>query len=111
MIAGARRFVRPPLVAGILLLALIAFASRACDQSRVSVSQTEAVATARTQIDYPPDGHNVRFLRRGLTQHPYWAVSLWTRRPDGDGYERVTVVVVDARSGEVSEITRGASGA
>ena len=111
MIAGARRFVRPPLVAGILLLALIAFTSRACDQSRVSVSQTEAVAPARTQIDYPPDGHNVRFLRRGLTQHPYWAVSLWTRRPDGDGYERVTVVVVDARSGEVSEITRGASGA
>jgi hypothetical protein len=111
MIAGARRLVRPPLVAGILLLALIAFASRACDQSRVSVSQTEAVATARTQIDYPPDGHNVRFLRRGLTQHPYWAVSLWTRRPDGNGYERITVVVVDARSGEVSEITRGASGA
>ena len=64
MIASARRFVRPPLVAGILLLGLIAFASRACDQSRVSVSQTEAVATARTQIDYPPDGHNVRFLRR-----------------------------------------------
>ena len=81
MIAGARRFVRPPLVAGILLLALIAFASRACDQSRVSVTQAEAVATARTQIDYPPDGHNVRFLRRGLTQHPYWAVSLWTRAP------------------------------
>ena len=79
MIASVRRFVRPPLVAGILLLALIAFVSRACDQSRVSVTQAEAVATARTQIDYPPDGHNVRFLRRGLTQHPYWAVSLWTR--------------------------------
>ena len=91
MIAGVRRFVRPPLVAGILLLALIALVSRACDQNRVSVTQAEAVVTARA--------------------HPYWAVSLWTRRPDGDGYERVTVVVVDARSGEVSEVTRTPAGA
>lgn len=108
---GVRRFVRPPVVAAILLLALIAFTSRACAQSRVSVSQADAVATASGQIDYVPDGHNIRFLRRGLTQHPYWAVSLWTRAPDGDGYDRITVVLVDARSGEVAEVTRTPAGA
>ena len=111
MIAGARRFVRPP-TRGWHPAARADRVRIPRVRSEPGIRQPErGGGTARTQIDYPPDGHNVRFLRRGLTQHPYWAVSLWTRRPDGDGYERVTVVVVDARSGEVSEITRGASGA
>jgi hypothetical protein len=103
---GVRRYVRPPLVVGIALLLVILLVSRTCAQTRVSVSQEDAIATARTQVDFTPDGHNIRFLRRGVTQHPYWAVSLWTRRDDGNGLDRVTVVVVDARSGDVSEVDR-----
>jgi hypothetical protein len=104
--AGVRRHVRSPLVVGIALLLVILLVSRTCAQARVSVSQKDAVATARAEIDYTPDGHNVRFLRRGVTQHPYWAVSLWTRGPDGVGLDRVTVVLVDARSGDVAEVDR-----
>jgi hypothetical protein len=104
--AGARRYVRSPIVVGIALLLVIALVSKTCAQARVSVTQEEAVATARGEIDFTPDGHNVRFLRRGVTQHPYWAVSLWTRLADDTGFERVTVVLVDARSGTVTEIDR-----
>jgi hypothetical protein len=104
--AGVRRYVRPPLVLGIALLLVILLVSRTCAQARVSVSQEDAVATARGQVDFTPDGHNIRFVRRGVTQHPYWAVSLWTRQPDGTGLDRVTVVVVDARSGDVTEVDR-----
>jgi hypothetical protein len=48
----------------------------------------------------------VRILKRGLKSRPYWAVSLATFTDTG-ALERATVVVIDAKSGEVGEIRRG----
>ncbi len=87
-----------------LLLALLA--ARTCASRDTEVSQEEAVEIAREEIDYEPDRVGVRFLPRGVQSRPSWAVSLATVGADGE-LTRVTVVVVDGRSGDVLEVRRG----
>jgi hypothetical protein len=104
---GLLRRLTPPraLVVMAVLLVVIFVASRTCANSG-DVTQQQAVETARGQVDFRPDGVNVRFLRRGVGQQPYWAVSLWQRAADGSRFRRVTVVVVSADTGEVTEVRR-----
>jgi hypothetical protein len=75
------------------------------DRHGARVSQDEAVAIARTRIDFAPEDYQIRFLRRGIPSRGYWAVSFFIRKQAG-GYERVTVVLVDAASGKVTEVRR-----
>lgn len=98
----------PRLFALLLLLPLTFLASRSCGDTRHQVSQSEAVAIAKGQITYRPDGANVRFVRRGIPSRTYWAVSLWQRAADG-GHTNVTVVVVDAETGNVTQVNRDTS--
>ena len=85
-----------------LLLAL--FVSRACTRTGDEISQDEAVEIAQREIDYRPELTQVRLIRRGVPQsRPYWAVSLSTLDNAGRP-ERVTVVVVDARTRAVTEV-------
>lgn len=71
------------------------------------ISKDEAVAIGRHQIDFVPEDHQIRFIRRGIPTRPYWVVSFFIRK-QGGGYERVTVVVVDANSGAVTEVKKTA---
>jgi hypothetical protein len=96
------------LIALLLILPLTFLASHSCGQGNPAVTQSEAITIAQHQIDYRPDGTNVRFVRRGIPSRAYWAVSLWRRGPDG-GRRDVTVVVLDAVSGDVTQITRNTS--
>ena len=70
-----------------------------------SVSKSEALEISRPQIDFVPQDHQIRFIRRGIPPHGYWIVSYFIPKPGG-GYTRVTVVVVDATSGKVTEVRR-----
>lgn len=79
--------------------------SKSCGAVGDEISQEQAVTIAREEIDYEPERVMVRLLKRGLKSRPYWAVSLATVADTG-ALERVTVVVVDAKTGEVSEIRR-----
>jgi hypothetical protein len=79
--------------------------SKSCGAVGDEISQEQAVTIAREEIDYEPVRVMVRLLKRGLKSRPYWAVSLATVADTG-ALERVTVVVVDAKTGEVSEIRR-----
>jgi hypothetical protein len=109
---GGRRVSRlpvdPRLAALLLLLPLTFLASRSCGDTRHQISQNEAIAIAKGEITYRPDGANVRFVRRGIPSRTYWAVSLWQRAADG-GHTNVTVVVVDAETGEVTQVNRNTS--
>lgn len=69
------------------------------------VSKDEAVAIARPHIDFKPQQHQIRYVRRGIPPHGYWVVSFFIRKAEG-GYRRVTVVVLDASNGNVTEIRR-----
>jgi hypothetical protein len=105
--AGWRRLAPGRALGLFIVLLLVTFlASRTCASTSQLLTEEEAVTIAQREVDYRPDGTNIRFLRRGVDQHPYWAVSLWERGADGVGYARITVVVVDARGGKVTEVDR-----
>ena len=89
------------LLLGILAVAVVA--ARGCASRETEVSKEEAVEIAREQIDYEPEQVMTRFLSRGIEARASWAVSLATVADDGR-LERVTVVVVDGRTGEVVDV-------
>jgi hypothetical protein len=91
------------LLAAVLLLAFVA--SRSCASVGNKISQDEAVAIAKEEIDYAPDKIQVRLFKRGFQSAPFWAVSLSTVNSEGQ-LTRTTVVVIDARSGRVDEVRR-----
>ena len=91
------------MVLGVLLIAV--FAAKTCASRDTEVDKERATEIAREAVDYEPDQVMVRFIPRGAQSRPYWAVSLSTVNADGS-LDEVTVVVVNARSGEIEEITR-----
>ena len=70
-----------------------------------SVSKREALEISRPRIDFVPQDHQIRFIRRGIPPRGYWIVSYFIRKTGG-GYKRVTVVLVDASTGKVAEVRR-----
>jgi hypothetical protein len=68
------------------------------------VGKDDALAIARQRIDFKPTGYQIRFIRRGIPSHGYWVASFYIRK-DGD-YSRITVVLVDAATGRVTEVRR-----
>jgi hypothetical protein len=75
------------------------------DRNGAKVSQQEAVAIARARIDFKPEDYQIRFIRRGIPSRGFWVVSFYIRKQLG-GYARVTVVLVDAATGRVTEVRR-----
>jgi hypothetical protein len=69
------------------------------------VSKEEAIAIARPRIDFKPSGYQIRFIRRGIPSRGFWVTSFYIRNKAG-GYSRVTVVLVDAASGRVTEVRK-----
>jgi hypothetical protein len=69
------------------------------------VNKDDAIAIARTRIDFEPTGYRILFLRRGIPPRGYWVASFYISKAAG-GYKRVTVVIVDAASGKVTEVQR-----
>ena len=69
------------------------------------ISKDEAVAIARQRIDFKPTGYQIRFIRRGIPSRGFWVASFYIRK-SGGGYSRVTVVLVDAATGKVTEVRK-----
>ena len=44
-------------------------------------SKSEAVAIARPRIDFVPQDHQIRFIRRGIPPRGFWVVSFFIRKP------------------------------
>jgi hypothetical protein len=92
----------------LILLAVLAVAFvavKSCASRDTEVDSAEAVEIAREEVDYEPERVMVRFTPRGIDSRPHWAVSLSVVDAAGNA-ERVTVVLVDARTGQVVEIDR-----
>jgi hypothetical protein len=70
-----------------------------------SVTKAEALQISRPKVDFTPQDHQIRYIRRGIPPHGFWIVSYFIRRQTG-GYRRVTVVVVDAETGTVTEVRK-----
>jgi hypothetical protein len=89
----------------VALLALGLVLTRVLGRTTPKVSKQEAVAVARPNVKFNPQGHNIRLVRQGIPPRPVWAVSFWIRK-SGGGYSRITVVLVDANSGRVMQVRR-----
>jgi hypothetical protein len=92
-------------VGGLLLLALVV--SRTCGSQDKQISSEQAVAAAQAEIDFEPDHTAVRFLRQGVPSRPYYGVSFSAGTEGQPGY-RLTTVLVDARTGQVTQVDRQA---
>jgi hypothetical protein len=88
---------------GLLVLGLLL--TRVLGHSKPRVAEARAVAIARPYVRFAPQGHTIRLVRRGIPPRAFWVVSFWTRRPSG-GYEHITVVLLDASSGRVTQVRR-----
>jgi len=80
--------------------------TRVLDRGGARVSEERAVEIARPHVDFTPEGHNIRLVRRGIPPRPFWAVSFWIRDATGK-LTRVTVVLVNADTGEVTSVQTG----
>jgi hypothetical protein len=90
----------------VALVAIALVVSRVLNRGGAQVSEDRAVTIARSQVDFNPEGHNIRLVRRGIPPRPYWAVSFWIKDSGGET-TRVTLVLVNADTGEVSEVRKG----
>ncbi len=90
--------------AAILLVVLLAafLVTKSCGSRDTSVSKEEAREIARAKVDFKPDRVMARFVPRGVQSRPTWAVS-FSRLGANGNYERITVVVVDANTGDIIE--------
>ncbi len=95
---------RPLFKVGAVLAVLLAafLVSRSCGAVGDEVSQDEAVAIARGEIDFEAGQFQVRLFKKGINSHPYWGVSLYNGPPTRPTQCRV--VQVDAVSGDVAAV-------
>lgn len=88
---------------GVVLAAVVV--SRSCQRNYVRLTPDAAVAIAQKEIDFRPEGHSVRIVQRGIPPKRYWAVSFWIRDSQAKGgYSKLTVVLVDANRGTVTNV-------
>ena len=90
----------------VALLALGLVLTRVLGRTTPKVNKADAVAVARPNVDFRPQGYNIRLVRQGIPPRPVWAVSFWIRKSGGGGYSRITLVLVDANSGRVMQVRR-----
>ena len=89
----------------VALLVLGLVLTRVLGRTTPKFSKQDAVAVARPKVDFKPQGYNIRLLRQGIPPRPVWAVSFWIRK-SGGGYSRITLVLVDANSGQIMQVRR-----
>jgi hypothetical protein len=89
----------------VALIAIGLLLTRVLDRSGARISEERAVQVARPYAGFTPEGHNIRLVRRGIPPKPFWAVSFWIKDASGDP-TRVTVVVVNADTGDVTEVRK-----
>jgi len=87
------------IVALVVLLFVAFLATKSCARHENKISQDEAIAIAKQQIDFVPDKVQIRYVPQGVPPVYYWAVSLYTVRNGAPA--RVRVVLVNATTGAV----------
>jgi len=70
------------------------------------VSEERAVEIARPQVNFTPEGHNIRLVRQGIPPRAVWAISFWIKDRQGTPTQ-LTVVLVDASTGQIDSVRNG----
>jgi Peptidase propeptide and YPEB domain len=81
------------------------FVARGCQEDQVRITQQQAIATAKEQVDFTPENTQIRLLRQGIETRPFWIVSLSVPKDnDQDRFSRLALVHIDANTGKVTEV-------
>jgi hypothetical protein len=89
-------------IAILVAVLLVAFAAtKSCARQQNDVSQDEAVAIARKEIDFVPDRYQIRYLPQGVPPIYYWGVNFQTLDESGNVIQ-TEVVLVNAKTGDVA---------
>ena len=94
------------MLVGAVLLALLGASGAMRASNDVEVSSEEAIEIASERLDFQPEQTAVKLIREGIGLHPVWAVSFSIPGVDGDEFERLLVVSVDGKSGDILRISR-----
>jgi uncharacterized membrane protein YkoI len=89
-----------------VLAAAFVFA-QTCQKDQVRVSKEQAIQIAERQVTFDPQRVQIRLLRQGINSKAYWAVSLSIPGEVEGTFRRLTVVRIDANTGEVVNVERG----
>ena len=92
-----------------MLVAVLAAAfvfAQTCQQAEVRISEEQAIAIARDEVDFTPRRTQIRLLRQGIQSEPFWIVSLSVPGEVEDTFRRLATVRVDANTGKVVEVNR-----
>jgi hypothetical protein len=89
-------------IAALVAVLVVAFiATKSCARQQNRISQDDAVAIARKQIDFEPSRYQVRYLPQGLPPVYYWAVN-FSKLDENGQVVHTKVVLVNANTGVVA---------
>jgi hypothetical protein len=86
----------------LVVLGVALLVARGCVDAERNVSSEQAIEIAEKEARFTPERVQVRFVQQGIPPVGVWAVSLSTTDDAGE-LDRVQVVFVDAKTGEVRE--------
>lgn len=76
--------------------------SKSCGDTHPDVASSEAIDIAKRQIDFVPDGVQIKNVPRSLQQRRAWVVSLYTGTATAP--EKCRLVEIDAKTGDVTGV-------
>ncbi len=89
------------------MLLLLAVSGVLRADNDVEISSEEAIDIADDELDFAPDQTAVKLVREGIGLEPVWAVSFSVPGTDGEEFEDLLVVRIDATDGQILGISRG----
>ena len=90
----------------VALLALGLVLTRVLGRTTPKVSKQEAVAVARPNVHFTPQGYNIRLVRQGIPPGPSGPSPSGSGRPEAVATRGSPSCCVDANSGRVMQVRR-----
>jgi len=99
---GGPAWLRVAVLVGVLAAAFVV--AQTCQQSQIRFTKEQAIAKAKTRIDFTPQRTQIRLLRQGIASEPFWIVSLSIPGEREDTFRELALVKIDANNGKVDSV-------
>jgi hypothetical protein len=100
--AGGPAWLRAAVIVAVLIVAFVA--AQTCQKSSTRVNKDQAIAMAKSEVDFTPKRTQIRFLRQGLTAKPYWVVSLSRPGKRRGTFSALAVIRINANTGKLERV-------
>jgi hypothetical protein len=100
--ARGPKWLRAGVIVSVLLLAFVA--AQTCQKSSIRLDKNQAIAKAKTQVDFKPLRTQIRLLRQGVPSKPFWIVSLSRPGKLPGTFSALAVIRINANTGKIENI-------